>query len=44
MFRVLLIEDNPGDVLMIHEAMRAHRLRAQTTVACDDDEALELRV
>ena len=42
MFHVLIIEDNPGDVLMIREAIRALRLQADMTVAYDGQEALKL--
>ena len=42
MVHVLLIEDNPGDVLLIREAIRTHRLPADTRVACDGEQALAL--
>ena len=37
---VLLVEDDPGDVLMTREAFTEHRLRNQLNVVSDGDEAL----
>jgi CheY-like chemotaxis protein len=42
MIHVLLIEDNPGDVLMIREALRTLQLAAETTVVYDGQQALAL--
>ena len=37
---VLLVEDDPGDVLMTREAFTEHRLRNRLNVVSDGDEAL----
>jgi len=37
---VLLVEDDPGDVLMTREAFAEHRLRNRLSVVSDGDEAL----
>ncbi|WP_329106958.1 response regulator [Micromonospora sp. NBC_01699] len=37
---VLLVEDDPGDVLMTQEAFEEHKLRNRLTVVCDGAEAL----
>ncbi|WP_405100915.1 response regulator [Micromonospora sp. NBC_01412] len=37
---VLLVEDDPGDVLMTQEAFEEHKLRNRLTVVSDGDEAL----
>jgi CheY-like chemotaxis protein len=37
---VLLVEDDPGDVLMTQEAFEEHKLRNRLTVVPDGDEAL----
>jgi CheY-like chemotaxis protein len=37
---VLLVEDDPGDVLMTQEAFEEHKLRNRLTVVADGDEAL----
>ncbi len=39
--RVLLVEDDPGDVLMTREAFEHHRIRNTLHVAADGVEALE---
>jgi CheY-like chemotaxis protein len=38
---VLLVEDDPGDVLMTREAFEEHRLRNHLNVVSDGEEALE---
>jgi len=40
MFRILLAEDNPGDVLLFREALRGSRLSFEIVVAEDGDEAM----
>ena len=42
MLHVLLVEDNPGDVLMIREAIRTSNLSADVIVAYDGEEALRV--
>ena len=37
---VLLVEDDPGDVLMTQEAFEEHKLRNRLTVVSDGAEAL----
>jgi len=37
---VLLVEDDPGDVLMTREAFEEHKLRNRLSVVSDGDEAL----
>ena len=37
---VLLVEDDPGDVLMTREAFEEHKVRNRLTVVSDGDEAL----
>src|SRR5882762_9419274 len=39
MFRILLAEDNPGDVLLFQEALRGRNLRFELAVAGDGQEA-----
>ena len=38
---VLLVEDDPGDVLMTQEAFEEHKLRNRLTVVSDGAEALQ---
>jgi CheY-like chemotaxis protein len=38
--RILLVEDNPGDVLLIQEALREHKIEHDLQVATDGAEAL----
>lgn len=38
--RILLVEDNPGDVRLIQEAFKASKVRADITVAGDGEQAL----
>ena len=38
-FEILIVEDNPGDVLLIREAL-AKSVPAEITVACDGEEAV----
>ena len=38
--RILLIEDNPGDVFLIQEALREHGLMPQLSVIEDGEEAI----
>jgi chemotaxis family two-component system response regulator Rcp1 len=40
--RVLLVEDNPGDVVLFQESLADARLLMLLTVAVDGDEALQL--
>jgi len=40
LIEVLLIEDDPGDVLMTQEAFEEHKLRNRLNVVADGDEAL----
>lgn len=40
LIEVLLVEDDPGDVLMTQEAFEEHKLRNRLTVVPDGDEAL----
>jgi DNA-binding response OmpR family regulator len=42
MVHILLIEDNPGDVLMIREALRASPIPADVVIAYDGEEGLRL--
>ena len=37
---VLLVEDDPGDVLMTQEAFEEHKLRNRLNVVCDGEQAL----
>jgi CheY-like chemotaxis protein len=39
MFRILLAEDNPGDVLLFQEALRGRNLRFELAVAKDGQQA-----
>jgi CheY-like chemotaxis protein len=39
MFRILLAEDNPGDVLLFQEALRGRNLRFELAVAGDGQQA-----
>lgn len=38
--RILLAEDNPGDVLLVRQALAEHNLRHELWVATDGEEAL----
>lgn len=40
MLQVLLVEDNPGDVLLVREAIRSASLDVDVLVACDGEQAL----
>ena len=42
MLRVLLAEDNPGDMILIREAMAAHHIENNLQVVADGGEALQL--
>jgi len=42
MFRILLAEDNPGDVLLFREALRARNIEADLVVAEDGHKAITL--
>ncbi|HEX5230333.1 MAG TPA: response regulator [Bryobacteraceae bacterium] len=42
MAHILLIEDNPADVLMIREAIRANGVPADTVVVSDGEQAVSL--
>ena len=39
---VLLIEDNPGDVLLVEESLREYRIDCDLTVVADGEEAVRL--
>ena len=39
---ILVVEDNPADVLLLEEAFRFHEIAAQVFVAEDGDEAIRL--
>jgi CheY-like chemotaxis protein len=41
LYRILLIEDNPGDVYLFKEALRRAELNFELTVLADGDEALQ---
>lgn len=38
---VFLADDNPGDVILVREALAAHRIESDLTVVGDGDEALK---
>jgi DNA-binding response OmpR family regulator len=42
MFKVLLVEDNPADVLLIRGAIRTSTIPADVTVASDGEQAIQL--
>ena len=42
MFHVLLVEDNPSDVLLIREAIRTSSVPADVTIAYDGQQALRI--
>jgi CheY-like chemotaxis protein len=42
MFRILLIEDNPGDVLLFREALRGRGLAYELIVAEDGEKAMTI--
>jgi DNA-binding response OmpR family regulator len=42
MFHILLVEDNPSDVLLIREAMRRSSVPADVVIAYDGERALAL--
>ena len=42
MLHVLLVEDNPSDVLLIREAIRTSSVQADVTIAYDGDTALRM--
>lgn len=42
MLHVLLIEDNPGDALLVQEAIRSSELNAVLLIAYDGEQALRL--
>src|SRR5262245_25749986 len=42
MVHVLLVEDNPADVLLIREGMRKSRIPSDVVIAYDGEEALKL--
>jgi chemotaxis family two-component system response regulator Rcp1 len=42
MFRILLVEDNPGDVLLFREALRGRDLAYELIVAEDGEKALTI--
>lgn len=42
MLHILLVEDNPGDVLLIREAIRNSPVKADVMIAYDGEQALRL--
>jgi len=42
MLRILLVEDNPADVLMVREALKASAIATDLIVASDGEQALKL--
>ncbi len=42
MYRILLAEDNPGDVLLFREALKTRNLRAEIHLAEDGQKAIDL--
>ncbi len=42
MFRILLAEDNPGDVLLFQEALKGRNLQFELTVALDGQQAIAM--
>src|SRR4029077_14011688 len=42
MLQILLVEDNPADVLMVREALRSSRIAAYLMIASDGEQALKL--
>lgn len=36
---ILIVEDNPGDVFLMEEALREHSIDCQVTVLCDGEQA-----
>ena len=42
MLRILLVEDNPADVLMVREALRVSAIAADLIIASDGEQALKL--
>ncbi|HTW66499.1 MAG TPA: response regulator [Bryobacteraceae bacterium] len=42
MFHILLVEDNPGDVLLIREAVRRSAVSADVIIAYDGEQAIQI--
>lgn len=42
MFRILLAEDNPGDVLLFREALRSRNFQCELLVAADGQQAMAM--
>jgi len=42
MFRILLAEDNPGDVLLFREALRSRNFKCEVVVAGDGQQAIAM--
>ncbi|HEY6392320.1 MAG TPA: response regulator [Bryobacteraceae bacterium] len=42
MFRILLAEDNPGDVLLFREALRSRNFKCELVVAGDGQQAIAM--
>ena len=40
--RLLLVEDNPGDIRLTREALRAHGIKIDLSIATDGAEALDM--
>jgi len=40
--RILLAEDNPGDILLVKDALKSHRIPHELQVVRDGDEALAI--
>ena len=41
-WRIILVEDNPGDVFLVRRALDVHRIDCELSVAKDGEEALSL--
>ena len=42
MRRILMVEDNPGDVMLVQEAIRLSSFQVHMLTACDGEQALEM--
>jgi two-component system, chemotaxis family, response regulator Rcp1 len=41
-YRIFLVEDNPADVFLLKEALRAHSVKCELQISIDGEEAREL--